>query len=364
MKVLITGICGFVGSSIAREIRRAFPEWELAGIDNFSRAGSRLNQPVIEGELGIQLVTGDIRFEKDIDALPKCDWVIDAAAIPSVLAGVDGKTTSRELIEHNLYGTINLLEYCKRNEAGFILLSTSRVYSIMGLAGLEMEIEKDDNGVGRFAPTQTQRFPYGISPRGVSEEYTTAPPVSLYGSTKVASEHLALEYGETYGFPVWINRCGVMAGAGQFGHPAQGIFAYWIHSFREGRPLKYIGFGGNGHQVRDCLHPADLVRLLELQTREPAQTDKSRIVNTAGGLENSMSLAQLTNWCVKRYPDTRTVITSDSTKRPFDIPWMILESTKVKCDWAWQPQTTIDSVCREIADWADNNPNWLKLTIS
>ena len=34
-----------------------------------------------------------------------------------------------------------------------------------------------------------------------------------------------------------------MAGAGQFGHAAQGIFSWWIHSWAARRPLAYIGFG-------------------------------------------------------------------------------------------------------------------------
>ena len=76
---------------------------------------------------------GDIRLASDGDALPRVDWVIDAAAQPSVLAGRDGKTSRRQLLEHNLLGTINLLEYCRASRAGFILLSTSRVYSIRGL---------------------------------------------------------------------------------------------------------------------------------------------------------------------------------------------------------------------------------------
>ena len=49
-------------------------------------------------------------------------------------AGIDGRTSSRELVDHNLTGTINVLEYCKAHKAGFILLSTSRVYSIAPLA--------------------------------------------------------------------------------------------------------------------------------------------------------------------------------------------------------------------------------------
>jgi len=52
--------------------------------------------------------------------VPAVDWVIDAAANPSVLAGVDGRTSSRQLVEHNLGGTVNLLEFCKAHRAGFV----------------------------------------------------------------------------------------------------------------------------------------------------------------------------------------------------------------------------------------------------
>ena len=57
----------------------------------------------------------------DLEPLPGVDWVIDAAANPSVLAGVDGRTSSRQLVEHNLGGTVNLLEFCKLHRAGFTL---------------------------------------------------------------------------------------------------------------------------------------------------------------------------------------------------------------------------------------------------
>lgn len=65
-----------------------------------------------------------------------------------------------------------------------------------------------------------------VSSDGISEVFSTAPPVLLCGAAKLASEQMALEYGYTFDFPVWINRCGVMAGAGQFGKADQGIFAF------------------------------------------------------------------------------------------------------------------------------------------
>jgi CDP-paratose 2-epimerase len=323
---------------------------------------------MLEDEIGVQFFTGDIRSQTDVEMLPACDWVIDAAANPSVLAGVDGKTSSRQLVEYNLFGTVNLLEYCKQHEAGFILLSTSRVYSIAELSALKMKFEEETGGKeagyrNRFVPEAEQSFPEGISADGISENYSVNPPVSLYGSTKVASEHLALEYGATYGFPVWINRCGVLAGAGQFGHPAQGIFAFWIHAFREGKPLKYIGFDGMGRQVRDCLHPRDLLPILEKQIEAGiGEEGTPRVVNLAGGTGNSMSLAELTNWCQARYPESATGTPASSPEvRRFDLPWVILDCRKALEAWGWQPGTAMDEILEEIATFADKEDNWLSI---
>jgi len=354
MKILITGVCGFVGSTLAAAMAESGFADQITGVDNFSRPGSELNRRALQAK-GVQVIPGDIRVSSDVESLPQADWIIDAAANPSVLAGVDGKTSSRQLIEHNLSGTINLLEYCKQHAAGFVLLSTSRVYSIPPLASLKMvEVEQT------FRPDVQQAFPPGASEQGMAEHFSTAPPVSLYGSTKVASECLALEYGETFQFPVWINRCGVLAGATQFGHPAQGIFSYWIHSFREKSALKYIGFGGNGYQVRDCLHPRDLIPLLKQQTAEPLDTKKPRVSNFAGGVENSMSLARLTAWCAERFEPMEIIRSQES--RPFDIPWMVLDSSQAAQAWNWRPTTKMLDVLEEIAAFAETQPDWLAIS--
>src|SRR6202051_2442898 len=132
MKVLISGACGFTGSHIARYLIESHEGITLVGLDNLARPGSETNRLPLK-RLGVQLFHGDIRMSSDLETLPHVDWVIDAAAQPSVLAGRDGKTSPRQLLEHNLLGKINLLEYCRASRAGFILLSTSRVYSIPAL---------------------------------------------------------------------------------------------------------------------------------------------------------------------------------------------------------------------------------------
>ncbi len=350
MKILITGICGFVGSSLARTLT-ASGDHTLTGLDNFIRPGSETNRDELKS-LGIKLFHGDIRNASDLEVLPAVDWVIDAAANPSVLAGVDGKTSSRQLVEHNLSGTINMLEFCKQHGAGFTLLSTSRVYSIPGLAELPVEVHR-----GAFRPAQGSSLPRGISVDGVSEDYSTLAPVSLYGATKVASESLALEYGATFDFPVFINRCGVMAGAGQFGRPDQGIFAFWINSHLARRPLKYIGFDGQGHQVRDCLHPRDLVPLLHKQFAKTDCPTDHRVINVSGGTSSAMSLRQLTAWCDEKFGEHP--VATEPAPRPFDIPWMVLDSGKAAQTWDWRPETPTLHILEEIADHAQKNPHWL-----
>jgi len=352
MRILITGVCGFVGSRLARAIREELENVELFGCDNFVRPGSEVNRMALKAA-GVVVHHADLRNASDIDSLPQADWIIDAAANPSVLAGIDGSTSSRQVVEHNLVGTINLLEYCKRHHAGFILLSTSRVYSIAPLANLKVEEVE-----GAYRPVAKQDFPLGMTAKGVSEDFSTTPPVSLYGSTKLAAECLALEYGADFDFPVWINRCGVLAGAGQFGRSDQGIFTYWINAWLRDQPLKYIGFNGKGCQVRDCLHPRDLMSILGQQLR--GASDKNRIVNLSGGVANSMSLAQLSAWCAKRLGSRK--IGSDSKARVFDIPWMVLDSSRAENEWGWKVETPITTVLEEIADHAEKNPNWLELS--
>lgn len=289
-----------------------------------------------------------------MEALPAIDWTIDAAANPSVLAGVDGITSSRQLVEHNLQGTVNLLELAKRRHAGCILLSTSRVYSIKALSELPVE-ERN----GAFHPANTAPLPPGLSGEGISETFSTAPPVSLYGSTKLASECLALEYGEAFEFPVWVNRCGVLAGEGQFGRPDQGIFAFWINAYLRGRPLKYFGFSGAGFQTRDALHPRDLLPLLlkQMKGRNP---EAPPILNLGGGAANAISLSQLSDWCAARF--RKRGVDRDGTARRFDLPWVVMDSRLAKKVWDWQPETTLSNILEEIALHAEKNPHWLDLS--
>lgn len=353
MKILITGICGFVGSSLARFFLETGKGYSVAGVDNLMRPGSEMNRRRLR-DLGVEFHHGDIRAASDFEGLPRADWVIDAAANPSVLAGTQGGFSSRQLFEHNLSALVNVLEYCKACSAGLVLLSSSRVYSIPALVSLPL---LDAPNSFRLDPAAD--LPKGASERGIGVEFSTQAPVSLYGGMKLAAEAVALEYGAAFDFPVWIDRCGVLAGAGQFGTSGQGVFSYWINAHLRRRPLRYIGFGGAGKQVRDAFHPRDLGALIDRQIGS-GRVAGQRVYTSGGGPANSMSLAELTAWCDRRFgvhqPDV------DSRPRPFDVPWLVLDSHDAERDFDWRVETSLEDLLSEIAFHAESNPDWLALS--
>lgn len=327
------------------------PDADISGIDNLSRPGSEWNLGHLRKE-GFGIVEGDIRRAEDLAKLPPPAWIIDAAANPSVLAGVDGQSSSREVLDHNLVGTMELLEWARKHHATFTLLSTSRVYAIEPLTKLDLTVQSE-----AFA---FSAGPDGVTSRGIDETFSTEPPLSLYGVSKRTSELLALEFGSAFDFPVWINRCGLMAGAGQFGRADQGILAFWLHRYRSRQPLRYIGFGGTGHQVRDALHPRDLVNVLRKQFEAGLNWEHSRTCNFSGGEENTISLRQLSGWCASRFGEHE--VDGSREERPFDLPWVVLDSSRAAELWDWRPTTTLDAILEEIAIHAEENPHWLELS--
>jgi len=82
----------------------------------------------------------------------------------------------------------------------------------------------------------------------------------------------------------------------------------------------------------------------------------------SGGKNSAMSLAQLSDWCAARFGACK--VEADGGERPFDIPWMVLNSALARKTWEWQPETPVESVLDEIARHAESHPEWLELSAS
>jgi len=343
MNIVVTGSAGFFGNYVTNYL--VSKGHAIIGIDNLSRKGSEINAQSQCDSPNVVFVRGDVSKPEDLEFLKNehIDWIIDCAAEPSVLAGFgDG---SRSLINNNLISTINLLEICKEKKCGFILMSTSRVYSIKDLSEIP-SIESD------------RRFEVGRSGL-IKEDFSTKPPVSLYGSTKLTSELLAIEYAHMFDFPVWINRCGVIAGPGQFGKIDQGVFSFWIYSWLKRKSVKYIGFGGTGKQVRDVIHPFDICEVMNKQIHDRT-IEESPIYNLGGGFKNSMSLKELSDWCVDNIDKDDSHVTSSDEVRPFDIPVFIMNTKKAQERWDFKVTINLNKTLREIRDYVLGNPEFLQ----
>jgi CDP-paratose 2-epimerase len=96
---------------------------------------------------------------------------------------------------------------------------------------------------------------------------------------------------------------------------------------------------------------------LLLRQIEAGAADAPRMVNVSGGVANSASLRQLSDWCGQRFGSHSVAV--EKAARPFDIPWLILDSDRARQAWGWEPRTRLESVWEEIAAHAEQNPGWL-----
>lgn len=346
---LITGGSGFVGSNLAIEFKKNKQNVGVISFDNLKRRGSELNIKRL-AENGVEFIHGDIRNREDLEAAGNVDVIIECSAEPSILAGYD--SSPDYLINTNLFGTINCLEYARKCEADFIFLSTSRVYPVKTINSLNF-IETP----ARFELSEEQVV-IGASSKGFTEDFPLNGTRTLYGTTKLASELIIQEYVEMYELRAIIDRCGVITGNWQMGKVDQGVVVLWVARHHYQQPLSYIGYGGKGKQVRDILHIKDLYHLLEIQINN-IDIHSGEIYNVGGGLERSISLCELTELCQK-YTGNEIPIQNVEEDRVGDIRIYITNNSKVTEKTGWKPEITVEQMIEEIYHWIKDNSEQLR----
>ncbi|MGC4022139.1 MAG: NAD-dependent epimerase/dehydratase family protein [Cyclobacteriaceae bacterium] len=347
--ILITGGCGFVGSNLAIQLKQDYPKSKIIAFDNLKRRGSELNISRLK-ENNIEFVHGDIRNKEDFESINEISVLIEAAAEPSVLSGIH--SGPGYVLNTNLLGTINCLDFARKHKAKFIFLSTSRVYPIKALNNVKLK-----EGETRFEIDKDQTLK-GITIKGINEDFSLNGARSFYGTSKLASEMLIQEYAEFYGLEMIINRCGVLTGPWQMGKIDQGVIVLWLAKHFWKNELSYIGFGGTGKQVRDILHVKDLYSLIKIQLSN-MNPFKGEIFNVGGGLMSSVSLKELTSYC-EEITGNKIKINSVPENRPADVPLYITDNSKINSISQWSPKINPKSILEDIFLWMKEHEQEVK----
>ena len=224
-----------------------------------------------------------------------------------------------------------------------MFLSTSRVYPIERLRGLPLERRAERYEIPDSASGA------GWSAKGIASDFPLIGHRSLYGATKLASELMIEEYRAMYGLRTVIYRFAVIAGPWQMGKVDQGFIVLWAARHLFGGPLSYVGFGGEGLQVRDVLHVADLCDLIRLQIADLPRYD-GRSFNVGGGRERSVSLRELTAMCRDRAG--RTIpIGSSATTGAADVPYYTTDNSQIAAVSGWTPRRGLGEVLDDVVAW-------------
>ena len=354
MRILITGGAGFVGGFLARAFLRASERNSVVIFDNLRRRGSEWNVAALVSE-GATFVHGDVRDPADLNSVGgRFDVLIEASAEASVHAGLTD--SPRYVLDTNLVGALNCLEVARKRCGALVFLSTSRVYSIAPLRALPLKATAT-----RFDLDEQMAGVPGVTFAGVAETFPSDTPRSYYGASKLAAELLCQEYGAFGELPVVINRCGVIAGPGQFGKTDQGVFTLWVARHYFGRPLKYTAFGGGGLQVRDLLHPEDLAELIRIQL-DSLDRVSGRTFNVGGGRRGSVSLMEFTDIC-REVTGREVTIEQDDVTSPVDVPWYITDHANVSNALNWSPRRDPRQIAADVLAWIRENETVLARVI-
>ena len=133
----------------------------------------------------------------------------------------------------------------------------------------------------------------------------------------------------------------------------QGFVPLWVARHLLKKKLSYIGFGGNGYQVRDLLHIDDVCKIIYLQIKKLNRINNETF-NIGGGPRNSISLKNLTKKC-EILTKNKIKIKEISQTSNFDIPYYVTDNKKIQKFYNWSPSKNINKILSDIYFWLDNN---------
>jgi nucleoside-diphosphate-sugar epimerase len=305
MNCLVTGAAGFVGSHLCEELVRS--GHRVTGLDGFisyyPENVKRGNLKEVSSHSNFRFVGLDLRTDPLAEVLADAEIIFHLAAMPGLV---------RSWIDFEGYWTCNVLATQRLleglREAPGILkrlmyISTSSVY-------------------GKF---------------GSGDETLPTRPISPYGVTKLAGEHLCRAYADSYGLPLVILRYFSVYGPRQ--RPDMGYHRFIQALLRDETIIVY----GDGQQVRGNTYVSDCVAATIAAVDSPS----GEIYNIGGGEAASV-------WDILRKLEAiagRKVKTRQEPERPGDQRYTFADTTKLRRHFGWEPRVRLDEGLRRQWEW-------------
>ena len=307
-RCLVTGGAGFIGSHLVDYL--VAENRAVTVLDDLS-TGKLANLSHAQSHGDVRLVQGSVLDRRAIEeAAAGCDLVFHLA-VQCVR-----RSLSKPLENHdvNATGTLNVLEVARRRKVRrFIYCSSSEVYGNSGDGSLD-------------------------------ETMTVCEPVTVYGAAKLAGEHYAKAYWQTYGLPTIVVRPFNTYGPREHttGELAEVIPRFVIRALN-GLPPVIFGTGENG---RDFIYVTETARGIALAANSDALI--GRVVNIAYG--EMVTVRQLTE-AIARLCGRADIAPLFIEPRPGDVRALRAETRLARETLAFVAELNIEQGLRRYIDW-------------
>jgi dTDP-glucose 4,6-dehydratase len=316
VRVLVTGAAGFIGSNFVHYWLARRVDDQVVALDLLTYAGNREN--LVGTEDRVPFVEGDIA-DLDLGERTLREHRIDvivnfAAESHNSLAVVD----PGRFFQTNVLGTQALLEAARRvGLQRFHHVSTCEVYG-------DLALDSDE--------TFSEDSPYR--------------PRTPYNASKAAADHAVRAYHETYGLPVTITNCSNNYGPYQF---PEKVIPLFVTNALDDKPLPMYASTQN---KREWLHVRDHCRAIELVL----ESDRiGETYNVGSGIEASIEeIADRVLAATGKPADLKQIVPD----RPGHDRRYLLDSTKLRRDFGWQPEIGFDEGLSETVDWYAAHRDW------
>jgi len=307
---LITGIAGFIGSSLAQELLQRGEQ--VRGIDNFS-TGKRENIAPLLGRMEFHeadlLDLGAMKL-----ACAGVDYVLHQAAIPSVPRSVLDPIASNRA---NLDGTVNLL----------VAARDARVKRLIYAASSSV---------------------YGDTPTLPKHERMTPDPISPYAVAKLASERYMISFYRCYGLETAALRYFNIFGPRQDpSSPYSGVLAKFITQMLAGKQPTIFG---DGEQSRDFTYIDNAVEANLLACQAPAQQVAGKVFNVATGRRVTLNEAFQFLQTLTSYSGSPIY----GAERGGDIKHSLADISAAEQHLGYKPKVNFEDGLRLTVDWYRN----------